>query len=61
MKNKEKEIFIRGILIGIFYFLGIVFSNTFFKIINRRGRWNTNSPNQNNTLEVKYRIFKRGD
>lgn len=30
MRNKEKEIFIRGILIGIFYFLGIVFSNTFF-------------------------------
>ncbi len=26
MKNKEKEIIIRGILIGIFYFLGIVFS-----------------------------------
>lgn len=29
MKNKEKEIFIRGILIGIFYFLGIVFSKLF--------------------------------
>ncbi|SJV77880.1 Uncharacterised protein [Clostridioides difficile] len=31
MRNKEKEIFIRGILIGIFYFLGIVFSKTFLK------------------------------
>lgn len=31
MRNKEKEIFIRGILIGIFYFLGIVVSEIFLK------------------------------
>lgn len=31
MRSKEKELIIRGILIGIFYFLGIVFSETFFK------------------------------
>lgn len=31
MRNKEKEIIIRGILIGIFYFLGIEFSKIFFK------------------------------
>lgn len=31
MRNKEKEIFIKGILIGIFYFLGIVFGKTFLK------------------------------
>ncbi len=29
MRNKEKEIIIKGILIGIFYFLGIVFSKIF--------------------------------
>lgn len=31
MINKEEELLFRGILIGIFYFLGIVFSKTFFK------------------------------
>lgn len=31
MRNKEKELIIRGILIGIFYFLGIVFSEIFLK------------------------------
>lgn len=31
MRNKEKELIIRGILIGIFYFLGIVFSESFLK------------------------------
>lgn len=31
MRNKEKELIIRGILIAIFYFLGIVFSEIFLK------------------------------
>lgn len=31
MRNKEKEIIVRIILILIFYFLGIVFSKTFLK------------------------------